>query len=198
MKFDEGLTRAEDKTSPATFVCVTDCVGANEEALDCASDLAERHGAHLELLHVIDPGHTPSAPDAQMGIQFRLESLARSLRRLKKDAEARLLYGCPEEVIAKRVAEIQATLIAFLLNGSATDQSQKRLARLLTRRCACPVLAIPPGMRGEKAQNYLQSKVWSHFIKRTRGGIGRSSRDQPRTATRPRLQNLVAMMPDPA
>jgi hypothetical protein len=198
MRSGEGPKIAEGKTSASTFVCVTNCAGANEGALEFAFDLATRHGAHLELVHVIDPSHTPSTPDAQMGIQFRLESLARSLRHIKANVEARLLYGSPEEVIPKRAEEIHAKLIAFLLNGSPADYSQTKLVRRLTRRCVCPVMAISPGMRCGESAGLSSIDNPLSFNKRTREGKGRLSRAQPRAATEPCPQGLVLMMPNSA
>ena len=80
MTFHNGLHLVLSNESPRKLLYVTNCVDESEEALDFASALAARNGAHLELLHVIDPGHAPSKPDAQMEIQFRLETLARSSR----------------------------------------------------------------------------------------------------------------------
>ena len=83
-------------------------------------------------------------PDAQMGIQYRLEALARGLRSLKQNAQAILLFGKPEHVLRERAEEIKATLIAIALNGSASDRVQKRLAEDLSRKCNCPVLTLAP------------------------------------------------------
>ncbi len=134
---------------PRKLLYVTDCVDDSEEALDLACALAKDNGAHLELLHVIDPGHSPSRPDAQMEIQFRLETLARSLKLLKDKGDAVLLYGAPEEVILKRAAEIHPTLIAFPLNGTVTDDSKILLVRRLIRRCPFPVLTLLPRFQEE-------------------------------------------------
>src|SRR5580704_4768456 len=66
----------------ATHLYVTDLVNDSEEILDFTCELAERNGARLQVLHIVDPEHTPSMPDAQMGIQYRLEALARRLKHL--------------------------------------------------------------------------------------------------------------------
>ncbi len=127
-----------------TLLFVTDPVKDSQNVLEFACALAQRYRARLELVHVIDPGHISSMPDAQMGIQYRLEALARGLQSLNRSAQAILLFGKPELVLAERAVDIKATLIAIALNGSATDRVQKRLAGALSLKCDCPVLTIPP------------------------------------------------------
>ena len=132
-----------------TLLFVTDPAKDSLNVLECACTLAQRHRARLELVHVIDPEHIPSMPDAQMGIRHRLEALARSLRNLNRSARAILLFGKPESVLRERAENVQATLIAIALNGSATDRVQKRLAEDLARKCDCPVLTLAPDFRGD-------------------------------------------------
>jgi nucleotide-binding universal stress UspA family protein len=127
-----------------TLIFVTDPAKDSQNVLEFACALADRHGARLELVHVIHPGHIPSLPDAQRGIQYRLEALARGLRSLNRSAQAILLFGKPEQVLRERAEAIKATLIAIALNGSATDRVQKRLAEDLSRTCNCPVLTLAP------------------------------------------------------
>jgi hypothetical protein len=121
---------------------VTDCVSDSQESLEYACKLAEKHGVHVELLHVIDPERTPSSPDAHIGAQYSIEAFARSLRTIKSNARALLLFGRAEDVIAKRAAAIKATLVAFQLDGSTRDSSKTTLAHRLNKRCACPVLTF--------------------------------------------------------
>src|ERR1700722_17493627 len=111
-----------------TLLFVTDPVKDSQSVLEFACALAKRHDARLELVHVIHPGHISSTPDAQMGIQYRLEALAGGLRSLNRSARAILLFGKPEQVLRERAEASKATLIAIALNGSATDRVQKRLA----------------------------------------------------------------------
>ena len=127
-----------------TLLFVTDPVKDSQSVLEFACALAQRNGARLELVHVIHPGHISSMPDAQMGIQYRLEALAGGLRSLNRSARAILLFGKPEQVLRERAEEIKATLIAIALNGSPTDRVQKRLADDLSRTCSCPVLTLAP------------------------------------------------------
>jgi nucleotide-binding universal stress UspA family protein len=147
MATHEGVTSTGGSVHAGTLLFVTDPAKDSLNVLEFACALAQRHRARLELVHVIDPEHIPSMPDAQMGIQHRLEALARSLRNLNQSARAILLFGKPEHVLRKRAEDLKATLIAIALNGSATDRIQKRLADDLSRNCDCPVLTLAPDIR---------------------------------------------------
>lgn len=132
---------ARSGSDTGALLCITDLVGDRQDFLQFASRLAEKHGTHIELLHVVNPEHTPSKPDAQTGTQYCLEALARTLKTLKRDARALLLFGRPEDVIAKRAADIRATLVALAFDGSARDKNNT-LAHSLKLRCACPVVTF--------------------------------------------------------
>jgi hypothetical protein len=126
-----------------TLLFVADFVNGSQTLLDFACELAERHNAYLQLLHVIDPENTYSSPDAQMGAQFSLEMLGQKVRTLRRSAVSLLSFGCPEKVIPRRAAEVNASLVLLPLNGTAEDRIQKRLVRRLRGNCNCPVLAVP-------------------------------------------------------
>jgi nucleotide-binding universal stress UspA family protein len=140
MGFSESGEFAAGNSGIGGFLYVTDLVSDSQDVLEFACELAERQGAQLELLYVIDPEKASSRPDAQMGIQYSLESLARRLRDLKRNIRARLLFGHPEDVISKRAAETKATLIAFPVSDSSGNRDQKALVKHLNQTCACPVL----------------------------------------------------------
>ena len=196
MTFQKGLHLVFNNEIPRKLLYVTNCSGDSEAALDFASALAARNGAHLELLHVIDPGHTPSKPDAQMEVQFRLETLARSLKHLKKNADALLLYGAPEDVILKRAAQIRPTLIAIPLNGSPSDDSTMRLVRRLTRRCPFPVLTLLPGSEEEECARAHSLDGLAVFIAKVWQGKQSRFRGRPRTLAVSPLPIRFAMMPE--
>lgn len=144
MPTHEPMSSTAGGLHAGTLLFVTDPAKDSQNVLEFACSLAERHGARLELVHVIHPGNVSSMPDAQMGIKYRLEALSRGLRSLHRSAQAILLFGKPEQVLRERAEEIKATLIAIALNGSATDHVQKRLAADLSRSCDCPVLTLAP------------------------------------------------------
>ncbi len=96
MPTHEHMSSTGGSVHAGTLLFVTDPAKDSQNVLEFACALAQRHRARLELVHVIDPGHISSMPDAQMGIQYRLEALARSLRSLNRSAQAILLFGKPE------------------------------------------------------------------------------------------------------
>jgi nucleotide-binding universal stress UspA family protein len=136
--------RSEFRADVGTLLFITNPANDNQELLEYASELAERRGVLLELLHIIDPAQAHSRPDAQMGIQYSLESLASNLRALKRHTRAHLLFGYPGNVIPKRADETRAILIALALDGSANDRIKRKLAQELAGKCACPVLMLSP------------------------------------------------------
>jgi nucleotide-binding universal stress UspA family protein len=144
MSTHERTTSTAGSLHAGTLLFVTNPVNDDPSVLEFACTLARRHRARLELVHVVDPGHISSMPDAQMGIQYKLEAMARNLRSLSRSAQAILLFGKPEHVLRQRAQDIKAILIAIALNGSITDRVQKRLAGYLARKCDCPVLTVPP------------------------------------------------------
>jgi hypothetical protein len=134
-----------EKNIPAhggPLLYVTDLVNDSKESLDLALKLAVSHGVHLEMIHVVDLDHARSDPDGQMGIQFRLEALARSLRHLKQNVASILLFGSPEEVITRRANEIKAKVIAFARHGQSSAAAQASLIKRLGSKVACPVVVL--------------------------------------------------------
>ena len=133
--------------SPGALLYVTDLVNDSRESLDLAFELAARHGVRLEMIHVVDLDHAQSDPDGQMGIQFRLEALARSLRHLKRNVASILLFGSPEDVITRRAHEIKAKLIAFARHGQSSAAAQAAMVKRLGSKVTCPVVVLPaPGI----------------------------------------------------
>jgi nucleotide-binding universal stress UspA family protein len=154
MPTNEHTSSTAGSLHGGTLLFVTNPANDSQPVLEFACALAQKHHACLELVHVVDPGHISSMPDAQMGIQYKLEALARNLRSLSRSAQAILLFGKPEHVLLERAEEIKAILIAIALNGSATDRVQKRLAGYLARKCHCPVLTVPPDIHAGDRQAF--------------------------------------------
>ena len=122
---------------------VTDLTSDSNEDLDHAFALAEQHGVSLEMIHVVDLAKSHSTPDAQMGIQFRLEALAQRLRHLKRNVVSLLLFGSPEEVISTRATQIRARIIAFARSHPAAAAHQAALVKRLGSKVGCPVVVLP-------------------------------------------------------
>ncbi len=145
MRSSDNRARGTNKSIEGTLLYVTELVGDPDEALIIDSDLGEDRGRHLELLHVIDLEHTPSNPDAHMGIQYRLDALAAKLRTLKWDVVTMLLFGFAEDKIPKRAKQIQATLIAFRPNNTRSAGKQESLCASIKRKVGCPVIILRKG-----------------------------------------------------
>jgi nucleotide-binding universal stress UspA family protein len=155
MQTNEKRCLTAKNSCGGAILLVADLGDDSQGALDFASELAEKNDAQLQLLHVINPEQAPSTPDGQMGMQYRLEILARSLRNLKKRAEATLLFGVPERVIPKRAADTKAGLVLVATNGSEGDRVRKRLVKHLIRKCKCPVVVLPPRIRTADAKSFF-------------------------------------------
>jgi len=126
---------------------VADLDNDTRESLDLALKLAVSHGVRLEMIHVVDLNRAQSGPDGQMGIQFRLDALARSLRLLKQNVASMLLFGSPEDVITRRAQEIKAKLIAFAQQRQPSAAAQAAMIRRVGSKVTCPVVVLPaPGI----------------------------------------------------
>jgi nucleotide-binding universal stress UspA family protein len=145
-----------------TLLLVTDPLNDSLDVLLFASELAHSGGVRLELLHVITP-QTPS--DERTSIRNRLTSLVRSLGSLQRKDEAILLFGNPEQVVSQRAEEIQATLVAVVLNGSPSDRFQIRLAESLAHRCECPVVTLPPDCATRSEQSFSTRDCLVRFLR---------------------------------
>jgi hypothetical protein len=162
MRDGRNETTATSSCCAGTLLYVTDFAGDSQKVLEFFGELADRYDARLELLYIIDPEHTPSRPDAQIGAQYTPETFVRSLRNLKNSARALLLFENAEDVISKRAADTNATFIAFPLGGSESDRVLKGLVKRLTRKCACPVLIFPPNrIRSSLKPRRLESPAMS-------------------------------------
>ncbi len=136
-----GGTLPKQQPTSGTILYVTDLTCDSEETLASACDMAERNCVAIELVHVVDVAREPSNPDAQMGILYRLETLARRLKNLGRNVVALLLFGTLEDVIAKRARDTKARMVVFGTNEPCSTELQERLARI-RRRVPCPVAII--------------------------------------------------------
>lgn len=162
----------QQPTTPAldlasqSLLYITDLVNDSVETLAYACELADRNGVDIEVIHVIDVERSASNPDAQMGIQYRLEALAGRLRSLKKRVASKLLFGSAENVIAKRAMAVQAKLVAFGASDSSSAGLLQNLVQRIRQRVSCPVVIVPhqalPSQRAA-SRNYralLDSSEW--------------------------------------
>src|ERR1035441_8824028 len=139
MRSCEDMTTEKDISTPGALLYVTDLDHDSTESLGVALELAEKHGVRLEMIHVVDLDHARSNPDGQMGIQFRLDALARSLRHLKRNVVSTLLFGSPEDVITRRAQEIKAKLIAFARHGQSSAAAQAAMVKRVRSKVKCQI-----------------------------------------------------------
>ncbi|MFP5209338.1 MAG: universal stress protein [Acidobacteriota bacterium] len=140
MQHDPGRTLAKQQ-STGTILYVTDLTSDSDETLASACDMADRNRAAIELIHVVDVVQEQSNPDAQMGILYRLETLARRLNNLRRNIVPLLLFGTLEDAITKRAWDTKASMVVFGNDSSSSAVMQERLARI-RRRVSCPVFII--------------------------------------------------------
>lgn len=136
-----GGTLAKQQPTSGTILYVTDLTSDSDETLASACDMADRNCVAIELVHVVDVAREPSNPDAQMGILYRLETLAHRLKNLGRNVVTLLLFGTLEDVIAKRARDTKARMVVFGTNEPCSTALQERLSRI-RRRVPCPVAII--------------------------------------------------------
>jgi nucleotide-binding universal stress UspA family protein len=136
-----GRTLAKQQSITGPILYVTDLTSDSDETLASACDMADRNRAAIELIHVVDVVQEPSSPDAQMGMLYRLETLARRLNRLRRKIVPLLLFGTLEDAIAKRARDTKASMVVFGNDSSSPKVLQERLVRI-RRKVPCPVIII--------------------------------------------------------
>ncbi len=133
-------------------LCVTDLSQPAERSLESAFMAADKYGGLLELIHIVDLSRAPSTPDAQMEIQFNLESLVRSLQTGKRHVTARLLFGCPEKAIAKRANDCNAAMIAFAPSNAQSAKARQELMARVRMQVTCPLIDLSNPRPGERRE----------------------------------------------
>ena len=142
MQNQKNMTVHPNRSTSGTLLYVTELDNDSSESLDLAFELAESKGIGLEMIHVVDLQFARPGPDGQMGIQFRLDALARSLRHFKRSFTSVLLFGHPEDVVTRRAREINAKLIAFPSRGQRSAAAQVAMVKRVGRKVACPVVVL--------------------------------------------------------
>lgn len=137
------MTAGKHIFNRGTLLYVVDLDTCSRESLDLAVELALGQGVRLEIIHVVDLDHVQSNPDGRSGIRLRLEALAASLRHLKQNVASILLFGSPEDVIAKRAREIKAKLIAFARQDQSSAAAQAAMVKRVGSKVTCPVIVLP-------------------------------------------------------
>lgn len=139
-----------------TILCPVDFSRPAEHALVYACAIARRHGASLELLHVLEPSayshdeRSPALPPYEAVLQEKLRLMAETTG---CPTTITLLEGIPYLAIVERASERHADLIVIGTHGrtGAKHLLIGSVAERVVRTAACPVLAVPhpatnPGM----------------------------------------------------
>ena len=142
MKSYANRNTAERLSEFGPVLYVTEATGDTDDELDAVCGLSEARTGKIELIHVVDLANVTSKPDAHMGIQYRLEMLARKLKKIEKNVVSVLLFGSPEDVISKRATEVCAKLIAFDSYTGSSPKARQGLIDRLMRRVSCPVVIL--------------------------------------------------------
>jgi nucleotide-binding universal stress UspA family protein len=133
-----------------TIVVATDGSDSVSRAVDVALDLAERFGAAVHALYVVDSGEVDSSPEAvreQMRNALQEhggEAIVDVQKRAGHDVTAVVREGRPANEIADYAREIDADLVA---TGTRGRHGENRfligsVAERVVRTCPVPVLTV--------------------------------------------------------
>jgi hypothetical protein len=127
------------------IVCPIDVPEDVHERLGMITRFAKALRAEVQLVHAVDVDHDLSRPRSVTESQFEFEMLAAHLLREGVAAEALLLYGAPEEVIAEWAAQSKANYILFVMDkdGNFSSFFRKSLVSKLIKFAPCAILAFP-------------------------------------------------------
>lgn len=147
------MTERGDAEPVSALVVGHDSQPASRAAVRYAADLAERLGAHLHVVHVVDLSDTPidaDSADWEQRAHKALEALQADARELLAGYDIGWTYhachGDPAELLARVAEEYGVMLIAV----GATSRGMARrfmeggsVARRLMRRHSIAVLVVP-------------------------------------------------------
>ena len=144
-----------------TILCATDFSSTAVRALGQAMQLAERRGARVVLVHVMEPLPVgpdpllPSAPIAEEEIrqhaEARLQAEAERVDQGDVRLDVRIEMGVPGNTHVRLAADLGADLIVIGTRGLSGLQHLLlgSTAEFVVRRASCPVLTIHPDDRSE-------------------------------------------------
>ncbi|MEO7514055.1 MAG: universal stress protein [Gemmatimonadaceae bacterium] len=116
----------------------------SDEALEGATRLAERTGATLQIIRVLDPRHPEGTP-LQPGVRQQVEAICDTVR-LRVDAETRLEWGDAAPVLV----EISRGLDLLVLGSRAHSPVRRTLLGSVSsdvlHGARCPVVVFPRGV----------------------------------------------------
>lgn len=127
------------------ILCPIDFPEDVHERLSMIARFARALRANVQLVHAVDVYHELSRPHSATDTQFEFEMLAAHLLHEGVAAEATLLYGTPEEVIAEWAARAKANYILFGMHkdGNFSSFFRKSLVARVIKLAPCAVFAFP-------------------------------------------------------
>jgi nucleotide-binding universal stress UspA family protein len=148
---------AQEGAAPALrrIACAIDFSTASLYALDIAAALAEKSGARLTAVHVVETGGgvlevagADASPYRTTRVELAQASLAAAISpgvRAVCDVDELLAVGKPYREILRVVAEQQADLLVLGTHGVGTNDPTVfgATAQHVIRQAPCPVLAVP-------------------------------------------------------
>lgn len=139
---------------PQRILVATDFSTASDEALDRAIGLAQRSGATLEILHVVELAEEipfgATAFDSDYGVFYANVDRQLSVRadrstRAGVPCETKIIEGSAAVEISRRAREIGADLIVVGTHGRTglAHVVLGSVAERIVRHATCPVLTVP-------------------------------------------------------
>src|SRR5215472_6309666 len=146
----ESSANPQNEMRPRRILLATDLQDEAHSASDYAVAMAERHGAELIVLHVIED----QVSDFGRAEQQRLASLARMEGRIPSEiplaSKARMVVarGCAADEIPGAARTYGADLIVIGLHGGKrmAGHLPGTVAYRVVCQAPCPVLTVPAGM----------------------------------------------------
>jgi Universal stress protein UspA and related nucleotide-binding proteins len=114
----------------------------SEGYLGFAVSVAKLFNAKLEILHVVDMGHTISLPHAYQDVQYTCEEIACHLRTGGTQVSGSLLFGKPSDAIISRSQELRSSLILMPLETRRflSSKVSDNVAAEVIRHAEVPVM----------------------------------------------------------
>jgi nucleotide-binding universal stress UspA family protein len=112
------------------------------DSLSVAVNAARLFHARLDILHIVDMGHSLSLPHAYQDTQYICEQIAIDLRTDGVRVTHSLLFGKPNQIILDRSRELDSTFIVMPLETRAqlSSVTSDNVAAAVIRNATVPVL----------------------------------------------------------
>jgi len=137
-----------------TILVATDFSDTAQSALDWAIELAQPHGACIDLVHALpllsrSADYLPSPPDMNAELNAaavkRLDKTAARVRDRRIEVRTHLITGLPSEKIVEAAATADLIIIGTLGLTGVSHLLLGSTAERVVQRAPCPVLTVHPG-----------------------------------------------------